>query len=62
MKNKKISDEDEDGRLRYKKCTSDLNVVWRLYKVGASDGTIGYKARSIAILSRIDEQMEVEQR
>ena len=35
--------------------TSDLNVVWRLYKVGASDGTIGYKARPITILSRVGE-------
>ena len=47
-------------RLKYKRCTSDLNVVWRLYKVSAGDGTIGYKARSIAILSRVNKQMEVE--
>lgn len=46
---------DEDGRLRYKRFTSDLNVVWRLYEVRASDGTIGYKTRSITILSRVDE-------
>ena len=52
---------DEGGGLRYKICTSDLNVVWRLYEVRASDGTIGYKTRSVTILSRVDEQMDVEQ-
>ena len=53
---------DEDGNLKYKRYTSDLNVVWRLYKVRASDGTIGYKTRSVTILSRVNEQIEVEQR
>ena len=52
----------EDGRVGHKRCTSDLNVVWRLYEVRASEGTIGYKTRSITILSRADEHMDVEQR
>ena len=52
----------EDGGVRYKRCTSDLNVVWRLYEVRASDGTIGYKTSPITILSRVDEHMDVEQR
>ena len=53
-----ISDEDE--RVRYERYTSDLNVVWCLYEVRASKGTIGYKTRSITILSRVDEHMDVE--
>ena len=36
--------------------TSDLNIVWGLYKVRASNGTIGDKTRSIARLSSINEQ------
>jgi hypothetical protein len=36
--------------------TGDLNVIWGLYKVRASNGTIRDKTRSIARLSSINEQ------
>ena len=36
--------------------TSDLNVVWGLYKVRASNGTVRDETRSIARLSSINEQ------
>ena len=41
--------------LSLESCTSDLNIIWGLHKVRASNGTIRNKTGSITRLSRVDE-------